>query len=161
MQNDPELQFWQSLTSLVRSQVESDAETSRAPQSESVAAVAPTPPITPPCSRSSSTVALKHSIDHILSQTQSMAFPMEPFKGAASISNEVYLSAIPTLSLPPASHFPPPLDYKTYTEWATQHHSVGNYNDYSGCSLLDDACDSAKRCRWTLARLLINANENP
>lgn len=157
MQNDPEIRFWQSLTSLVRVQVESDAESRRSPDSEAVAAVAPTPPITPP---SSSSVAHKHSIDQILSQTQSMEFPVGPFKGAASISNEVYHCGIPTIQLPSAANFLPIPDYKTFAEWATRH-SINYYNDYSNCSLLDDACNSAKRGRWTLARLLLNANEKP
>lgn len=158
MQNDPELRFWQSLTSLVRAQVESDAEASRAPELEAVAAMAPTPPITPPCS---STVAHRHSIDYILSQNQSMAFPVGNFRGAASSSHEVYLCAIPTIPLPPAAGFLPIPDYKTTAEWATQQSISNNYTDYSDGSLLDDACDSAKRGRWTLARLLFNAYKSP
>lgn len=147
LQNDPELRFWQSLTSLVRSQVESTA-------------VAPTPPATPPVSNVSA--SHKHSIEQLLSENrpQFQEFPaLESPGGAvrnAAQSHEALCDlcprTAPVATTTTALHMSASglLLSPQYTDIYAVH------NDES--SLLDDVYSSALRTRWTLAQLLLDAH---
>lgn len=162
VQNDPELRFWQSLTSLVRTQVESDAQDRTALGPEELPGASPTPPSTPPTPRSTCVAAHQHSIEQILAhQTHTRESPFREFPGpsAAPSPAESYLC-----SAPPFEALPIPIQCPYGIATAAPHVSsvlesplsTGMSTGDDTCELLDDACDAAGRARWTLARLLLD-----